>query len=65
MTLQSDNGLQLFLKNGSKDFSAFLHEVRGPKMQQTDRARFSEKIVGPEILGVLCPKNALFGFARV
>ena len=49
------------MKNGSLDLSAFLHEVRGPKMQETDRALFFRKRVGAEILGVLCPKTDFFG----
>ena len=46
----------------SLDCSEFLHQVRGPKSKNSDRARFCEKNLGVEILGVLCPENDPFGY---
>ena len=46
----------------SLDCSNFLHQVRGQKCKNSDRARFCEKNLGVEILGVLCPENDPFGY---
>ena len=46
----------------SLDCSEFLHQVRGPKSKNSNRARFCEKNLGVEILGVLCPENDPFGY---
>ena len=46
----------------SLNCSEFLHQVRGPKSKNSNRARFCEKNLGVEILGVLCPENDPFGY---
>ncbi len=51
--------------NGTKDFANFLHKVRGAKFKKGHRARFSQKNLGSEILGVLGdfgPKIVNFDF---
>ena len=55
------------MKNGSKDFSAFLHEVRGPKSKFGSTARFSKKILILAIfdfLGSKHPKIKVFATLR-
>ena len=51
------------MKNGSKDFSAFLHEVRGPKSKFGSTAGFSKKksvLAIFDFLGSKWPKIKVF-----
>ena len=48
------------MKNGSKDLSAFLNEVRGPKSKKSDTAGFSKKNLDFGVLGVFMVKNGVF-----
>ena len=43
-------------ENGSKDFSAFLHEVRGPKSKFGSTAGFSKKNLNFALFGFLWSK---------
>ena len=43
------------IKNGSKDLSVFLHEVRGPKSKKTDTAGFLKKNLNLETGVILSP----------
>ena len=55
------------MKNGSKDFSAFLHEVRGPKSKFGSTAGFSKKKSVSAIfdfLGSKWPKIKVFATLR-
>ena len=49
--------IDVFLENGSNDFSNFWPEVRGPKLKKTDRARFGPKNPVFQDSGLTVPKR--------
>ena len=48
------------MKNGSKDFSAFLHEVRGPKSKKSSTVGFLKKNLDFGQKGFFMVKNGFF-----
>ena len=52
------------MKNGSKDFSAFLHEVRGPKSKFGSTAGFLKKNLNFALFGFLWSKSMFFDVFR-
>ena len=48
--------IDVFLENGSNDFTNFWPEVRGPKLKKTDRARFGRKNPVFQDSGLTVPK---------